>query len=132
MGLALRLLLDTHSLIWWSLDSLRLSRPGYAAIAEAVDQIFVSAVSAFEIATKYTIGKLPEGAALAERFDDYAREQGFDLLPVTTVDAVRAGCLPLHHKDPFDRLLIAQALNMGLTLVSNETVFETYGAARLW
>ncbi len=132
MGPPLRLLLDTHTLIWWTYESPKLSLKARDSVFEPDAEVFVSAVSAMEIATKFGLGKLPDAAYLAQNLDSYVDEQGFQKLSVTFSDGLRAGRLPLHHKDPFDRLLIAQAIGGNFTLVSNETIFETYGAKRLW
>lgn len=103
-----------------------------AAIAAESSAVFVSAVSAIEIATKHRLGKLPEAAVLAARFETEIEALGFLPLPVTLVHARCAGSLDIPHKDPFDRLLIAQAMVENMLLVSNETVFDGYGVSRLW
>lgn len=126
------LLLDTHALIWWVLDSERLSRRAYAEIENPANHVLVSAASAWEVATKHRLGKLPEAAALAEDFEGSIRRDGFTPLPVTVAHAERAGRLPGPHKDPFDRMLIAQSLTDDLALISNETAFDGYGVNRLW
>lgn len=128
----MRLLLDTHALLWWALDDARLSRPAYAAIADPASTVHVSPVSAFELATKHRLGKLSIAEALLADLDRYLQEQGFAILPLDLPSALRAGSLPGPHRDPFDRLLIAQAITSDLALVSNETAFDTYGARRLW
>jgi len=94
--------------------------------------VFVSAVSAMEIATKHRLGKLPEAAVLATRFEAEIEALGFDAMPISLTHARVAGALAIPHKDPFDRLLIAQALVEGITLVSNESVFDSFGVSRLW
>ncbi len=126
------LLLDTHALIWWFLDAPPLSPAARAAIATASEPILVSAASAFEISTKVRIGKLPQAAALDDAFEDFLAVQRFVHLPISVRHARRAGALPIPHCDPFDRLLIAQALVEGLTLVSNEAAFDGFGVRRLW
>lgn len=103
-----------------------------AAIAAEGSTVFVSAVSAMEIATKHRIGKLPEAAVLAARFESEIETLGFHPLSVTLTHARTAGSLPIAHKDPFDRLLIAQALVEDVLLVSNEAAFDGYGVSRLW
>jgi PIN domain nuclease of toxin-antitoxin system len=103
-----------------------------AAIEDEANDFYVSAVSAFEIATKFTIGKLPEGGRLSTNFEEMGQGQNFLLLSITPRDGARGGRLPFHHKDPFDRILIAQALNRDLTLISNEKQFDAYGVKRLW
>jgi PIN domain nuclease of toxin-antitoxin system len=132
MGFALNLLLDTHALIWWMLDDPQLSRKAHEAISNEENVAFVSAVSAFEISTKFKIGKLPEAEYLVPNFESVIRQGGFEPLSVRPSDGVRAGALTLHHKDPFDRILIAQALGGDLTFVSNEKLFDDYGVKRLW
>lgn len=126
------LLLDTHALIWWFLDSPRLSGPARAAIKAYGDPVHVSAVSAFEIATKVRLGKLPDAARLDRSFAAFLDAQDFKPLPLTLEHALVAGGLSDSHKDPFDRLLIAQALTENLTLVSNERLFDGFGVRRLW
>ena len=126
----MRLLLDSHALIWWMEDHPKLSRRAEQAIGEG--QIFVSAVSAMEICTKHRIGKLPSAVLLAERFEQEVLTEGFEILPLQASHARMAGNFPDPHKDPFDRMLIAQALLEGLVLVSNETLFDRFGVQRLW
>jgi PIN domain nuclease of toxin-antitoxin system len=128
----LRLLLDTHALLWWATDDPRLSRAAYAAIADEANEVHVSAVSAFELATKHRLGKLPEAGALLADLQPYLDGQGFSGLPLSLAAARLAGRLPGPHRDPFDRLLIAQALLEGILLVPNETPFDAYGIERLW
>ncbi|NBB65621.1 PIN domain-containing protein [Pseudomonas sp. ODNR1LW] len=128
----MRLLLDTHALIWWMSGEVGLSRAAEAAIRDGNARIFVSAVSAYEIALKHAMGRLPQAGLLAERFEAEAELEGFDLLPITVREASHAGSLDHKHRDPFDRLLIAQGLLNDLTIVSNEQLFDSFGVARLW
>lgn len=128
----MRLLLDTHALIWWLAGDRTLPQQVIDAIDDEANEVLVSAVSAFEIATKYRLGKLPQAAELALDFDGARRRQGFGALSITIPHAVRGGALSGAHKDPFDRLLIAQALVEDLVLVSNETLFDSFGVQRLW
>jgi len=106
------------------------------AIREVIEDdtnlVLISAVSAMEITTKYRLGKLPEAALLAMDFQSMIESRGFDGLALTLRHGEYAGRLPFAHKDPFDRLLIAQAILDGLTLVSNEQVFDETGVSRLW
>jgi PIN domain nuclease of toxin-antitoxin system len=125
------LLLDTHALIWWFMDSPRLGGAVRGTVGDA-EAVFVSAASAFEIALKHRIGKLPEVAALLDGFAEHLAGQGFAELPITNGHALRAGALPMDHRDPFDRILIAQAQLEGLVLVSNERIFDRFGVNRLW
>ncbi len=128
----MRLLLDTHALIWWLAGDEALSRRAREAIANEVNEIAVSAASAMEIATKSRIGKLPGAALLAENFDDITAEQGFGELPISVHHARLAAGMKIAHKDPFDRLLIAQAQVEDMVLVSNEAFFDGFAIKRLW
>ena len=128
----MRLLLDTHAFFWWLSGSSRLSLPARQAIADEDNEVMVSAASAWEIATKHRIGKLPDAEALALDIPGAIAEQNFEELPITVEHAVRAGALPGPHRDPFDRMLIAQALSGNLVLVSIESLFDSYGVRRLW
>jgi PIN domain nuclease of toxin-antitoxin system len=126
-----RLLLDTHALIWWLAGDPSLSTDAKAAIIDPENEIFISAVSACEIATNYRIGRLPQ-AALALDVSGALASQGFIELPITVLHGQTAGCLRGPHRDPFDRMLIAQATLADLVLVSNEAVFDRYAVRRLW
>jgi PIN domain nuclease of toxin-antitoxin system len=128
----LRLLLDTHAVIWWFQGNLRMTRTAREAVARDDTAVFVSAVSAFEISLKHWLGKLPEASPLVADFSAMLAEQGFESLALTADHAIRAGGLSIAHRDPFDRLLIAQALVEDLTLVSNERLFDAMGVARIW
>ena len=128
----MRVLLDTHAFLWWVADSRRLSEPARDAIRNEANEVVVSAVSAWEIATKHRLGRLPEAGGLAGDIRGAIVGQGFSELPISVADAERSGRLPGPHRDPFDRLLIAQALAHDLALVSNEEAFDRYGVRRLW
>jgi PIN domain nuclease of toxin-antitoxin system len=128
----MRALLDTHALLWWLDGDERLSLPARASISDDKNEILVSAASAWEIATKARIGKLPGALDVAAGIQDCLRKQGFSPLSISVADGQRAGGLPGPHKDPFDRMLIAQALALDVPLITNEAVFEQYGVRRLW
>jgi len=128
----LRLLLDTHALIWWLVGDEALSRPAREAIADEANSITVSAASAMEIATKFRIGKLPDAALLAQDFEAIIADQGFAELAITVHHARLAGEMNIAHKDPFDRLLIAQAQSEDMVLISNEALFDGFAVKRLW
>jgi PIN domain nuclease of toxin-antitoxin system len=128
----LRLLLDTHALIWWLLGDTALGRAARQAIGDTNNDIFVSAASGWEIATKYRLGKLPQVATLAADVVGVTAQQGFQELPITLRHAQIAGSLPGPHRDPFDRMLIAQALHEQMALVSRESIFAHYGVPLLW
>jgi PIN domain nuclease of toxin-antitoxin system len=127
----LRLLLDTHALLWWVSNHPSLSVKADQVLNEPDNQVFVSAASAWEVTTKARLGKLVAGP-LAQDFVGEVRRQGFLPLPITLDHGQRAGNLPGAHRDPFDRMLIAQAQAEGLVLVSNEQTFDSYGIQRLW
>ena len=129
---AVRVLLDTHAFLWWIADSERLSGPARSAIADRSNDIVVSAASAWEIATKFRIGKLPGCEAVAVDVAGHIAGQGFEALAVGIADAERAGRLPGPHRDPFDRMLAAQALAREFPVVSVDPVFDGLGVVRLW
>lgn len=126
-----RLLLDTHALLWWVANDSALSAAADGAIQDADNRVFVSAASAWEVTTKARIGKLVAGP-LAQDFAGEVRRQGFIPLSISLEHAERSGNLPGLHRDPFDRILVAQAQTENLVLVSNEALFDSYGVRRLW
>ena len=128
----MRLLLDTHAFIWWMTTDERLSQIARRAIADEANVILVSAASAWEVATKHRLGKLLGADEIAPDIAGAIADQDFEELPITVADAARAGALPGHHRDPFDRMLIAQAQARNLVLISNEPLFDRYGVRRLW
>ena len=128
----MRTLLDTHAFLWWISDSRRLSAPARRAIEDDANTIFVSAASAWEITTKHRIGKLARAEAVALDVTGTIAGQGFEELAITVDDAARAGRLPGLHRDPFDRVLIAQALARDMAIVSVDRAFDGYGVRRLW
>lgn len=128
----MRLLLDTHALLWWLNGDMRLSLPARGAIADQQTVVLVSAASAWEIATKVRIGKLAGAVYVIEHLPEILADQSFLHLPISLDHARRAGLMAGVHRDPFDRMLIAQAQIDGLTLVSNEVLFDTFGVQRLW
>lgn len=128
----MRLLLDTHALLWWLAGDEQLSAPARAAIEDYDNPVYVSAASAWEVATKHRLGKLPEIGPMSNDFAREITQQGFLALEITLDHGQRAGALPGRHKDPFDRMLIAQSQAQNLVLVSNEHAFDYYGVTRLW
>ena len=117
------LLLDTHALLWWLSDDRTLSKAARRAIADPVAVVYVSAVTAWEIAIKRALGKL----SAPDDLEDQMRGGGLSELPVTVADALVAGALPRHHDDPFDRMLVAQAHRRALTVVTRDPSIELYG-----
>src|ERR1700730_13212741 len=116
----MRFLLDTHTLLWCFNASPSLSPRARLVIGDGSNEILVSAASAWEIATKVRLGKLPTGEELVGRLDGYLAQLGCDALPVSVDHAVRAGMLTGEHRDPFDRMLIAQSQAESLTIISND------------
>lgn len=117
------LLLDAHTILWWLADDVELDPIARSAIAEPTNDVLVSAASIWEIEIKRALGKLDAPAGLVTTLD----EAGFDVLPITGHDAEKAGSLPAHHRDPFDRMLVAQADRIGAIVVSRDRVFLAYG-----
>jgi PIN domain nuclease of toxin-antitoxin system len=132
MGKMKDLLLDTHALLWWLFDDQRLSDVARENIAAPEHKVWVSAASAWEIATKTRLGKLPEAGDVAEKLPVYLRRARFLELPVTVAHALKAGGLPGPHRDPFDRMLIAQSFVSGFPVVTIDPVFRDYGVGTLW
>lgn len=126
------LLLDTHALLWWLEDDVRLSKPARNAISAASQRVMVSTASAWECAVKTAIGKLPQAALVLANFRDILRREGFDLLDISLEHVLATGALPRFHGDPFDRMLVAQALAEGVVLVSKDDQLDSYGVKRLW
>ena len=127
----MKLLLDTHALLWWATLDAGLSPKAKKAIADEGSEVFVSAASAWEIATKVRIGKL-EWPVEVGTITAYVLGQGFRALPISLEHAERAGRLQIAHRDPFDRMLIAQAQTDRMWLVSNEDAFDSLGVQRYW
>ncbi len=123
----MNLLLDTHAFLWWRSDSPKLKRHVRRSIAGA-DLVWVSAVSGWEVAIKQGVGKL----RLEDSFAWMVEDSEFEELPITLRHAERAGLLPSHHTDPFDRMLIAQAVSEGATLVTHDRHFGLYEVPVLW
>jgi PIN domain nuclease of toxin-antitoxin system len=128
----LRYLLDTHALVWWLYDVPRLPPAVARLIQDPENQILVSAVSAFEVANKFRIGKWAEMAALAISFDEITGAAGFMTIPLASSEASQAGLLKSDHRDPFDRLIAAQAIAGKMPVLSIDTAFDDLGAERVW
>ena len=128
----MRALLDTHTLLWWLSDDPALSRSARRVLADAKNSIIVSAASAWEIATKVRLGKLATAADLATNFVGYINQADFELLAISADHAIRAGLLPGAHRDPFDRMLIAQAQSENISIVSKEKIFDNFNVQRIW
>jgi PIN domain nuclease of toxin-antitoxin system len=127
----LKLILDTHALIWWLEDASRLSKRAEIILANLENDILVSAAVGWEIAIKLKAGKM-EPRSLIQGMSRLLDQQSFTELPITLSTAVRAGLLPLHHRDPFDRLLVAQAQSLSIPILSADAVLDRYDVKRIW
>ena len=126
------LLLDTHAFLWWLDGDPKLTSRVKSAISADPRKVFVSGASAWEISTKARLGKLPDALDVAADVAGCIAREDFRPLAVTVEHSQRAGALPGLVRDPFDRMLIAQAMLDGLHLVSIERAFDAYGVLRLW
>ena len=128
----MRLLLDTHTFLWWVEDAPALSKKARQAVANPDNECLLSLVSCWEMAIKLRLGKLK----LANRIERFIPEQlsanGFRQLDIDFRHVARVATMPLHHRDPFDRLLAAQAKEEKLAIVSADAVFQKYGVKRIW
>ncbi len=132
MGRRVKLLLDTHAFLWWLEGNERLPPYCRDRIGDAESLVYVSAASAWEICTKVRLGKLPGAASVAEDVLGCVRRQAFTPLDISIAHSQRAGRLPGSHCDPFDRMLVAQALSLDVAIVSNERLFDGWGVRRVW
>lgn len=128
----MNLLLDTHAFLWFMEGSDRLSQRARIEIESGSGRRILSVASAWEMAIKASLGKLVLTKPLGELLPVLLADSGIELLPIEVPDLARVAALPFHHRDPFDRLLAAQALERGLTLVSTDVAFDAYGVARMW
>jgi PIN domain nuclease of toxin-antitoxin system len=129
---ALNLLLDTHILLWWLTDDLKLSCTARDALMNEEHAVWVSAASAWELSTKARLGKLDQAKAILHSFDAMVNEEGFQHLPITYQHALYAGALESDHRDPFDRMLASQAALEGYTLITSDAAFQSFAIQRLW
>jgi len=127
-----RLLLDTHAFLWWVADSGRLSKKARSAIASVRNECHVSVASAWEIGVKVSLGKLRIEGALERFLPEQIGVNGFRPLPIDLAHTARVALLPFHHRDPLDRLLVAQALEEDLAVVTADPIFVRYGLRRVW
>ncbi|HEY8452054.1 MAG: type II toxin-antitoxin system VapC family toxin [Micromonosporaceae bacterium] len=128
----MRILLDTHTLLWWLTDDARLSGNAREAIGDMRNEVFVSAASAWEVATKQRLGKLDGLPPVAGWFGELTAADGFVHLSITVRHALHAGGYDVPHRDPFDRMLAAQCELEGLTLVTSDKAFADFGIATMW
>ena len=127
----MKLLLDTHVLLWAASEPEQLTAAARDALEDGTNDVFVSVVSAWEIAIKQSLGKLELAKPAEQWLPDVLRRTGFELAEVGLAAALRVRALPWHHRDPFDRLLVAQATEDGYTVVTRDSAFEAYGVPLL-
>jgi PIN domain nuclease of toxin-antitoxin system len=128
----MRILVDTHVLIWWLAGDASLSDRAREVVEDDANEVFVSAASAWEISTKHRLGKLPGAGPLAVDFAREVHSQGFSPLPITLEHGQVAGALGGEHRDPFDRMLVAQAREEKMGLVSSDSAFDAFDVTRIW
>ena len=128
----MRLLVDTHALFWWLKIDKKLSRRAFAALEDRSNEILISPVVGWELATKSRLGKWPDGHAAVHGLHDFVSANGLTELPISIEHGRLAGLLPGEHRDPFDRMLAAQAKLEGAALVSADPVFPGFGVEVLW
>jgi|SRR5580693_865323 PIN domain nuclease of toxin-antitoxin system len=127
----MNLLVDTNALYWWLNEPSRLTRKAEAAITDKSNSVFISAIVPWELAIKTRLGKM-KAERLLEMWDDKVGAERFSDLSIDSANSIRAGLLPLHHRDPFDRMLAAQAQATGWAIVSADEIFDLYGVQRIW
>jgi len=125
------ILVDTHTLIWWLEKNIRLSKRALALLASPTTNVLVSAAVGWELAIKANAGKF-HSLTLINEFARLIDREGFAALPISLDHAIHAGLLPLHHRDPFDRILIAQAQLLNVSILSADAVLDRYGVRRVW
>lgn len=128
---SMNLLIDTHALIWFAEGDGKLSATAQSALESSDNSLWISAASIWEMAIKISIGKLTVSGGLGG-FRKLAEEEGIQLLDITGIHAERVAELPFHHRDPFDRLLVAQAEMEQMSLVSQDETLDAYGVSRIW
>ncbi len=128
----MKILLDTNAVLWAALEQAKLTLAARSAISDERNELLISAASAWEIATKVRLGKLPEATKLEQNFIQAARAAGYELLPIHVDTALRSGRLPGNHRDPFDRMIAAQALQLDIPVISADPKLDSFGIRRIW
>ena len=128
----MKLLLDTHSFLWFHTNDPQLSSTAQALIADPANEVFVSPASFWEIAIKVSIGKYPLTVPFEQFFTQGIELNDFTILPVEIRHAAVLSSLPMHHKDPFDRMIISQSIAAQIPVVSVDVALDPYGVTRLW
>lgn len=128
----MRVLLDTHTFLWFIAGNAQLSPSARRVISDPTTEPLLSVASLWEMAIKISLGKLTIQAPFAAFIPEQLHQNGIALLGITINHAAKVTALPFHHRDPFDRLLVAQAQSEQLTLISADAIFDAYGVTRLW
>ena len=128
----MNVLVDTHTLIWSALEPTSLSQMAALTIRDVANTLLISSATAWEIATKVRLGKLPGAEELERNLLAVTTQAGYTWLPISAEVAVRAGRLRGAHKDPFDRMIAAQALELDIDVISNDAKLDEFGARRIW
>jgi PIN domain nuclease of toxin-antitoxin system len=128
----MNILLDTHAFLWWITDDAQLSANARTLIKDGENMLYWSAASSWEVAIKYNLGRLPLPDEPEQFLAQELAKNQIESLPITDRYAFQAGRLPRHHKDPFDRMLIAQAMTDSLTLLSCDSFFDLYDVQVMW
>ena len=127
----MRYLLDTHTYFWFRTSPTSIPPRAMSLLTDGSNEILISLATPWELAIKTGLGRL-NAASLLVDFESRESSAGFTLAGLTSTQVIRSGLFPRHHKDPFDRVLAAQALDLGVPLVSKDTVFDAYGVKRIW
>lgn len=128
----MKILLDTHTFLWWISNDHQLSETARQLMSESMHYIYWSAASSWEVAIKYNLGRLPLPEGPEVFIPQELKKNRIDSVPVKNIHALYAGTLPQHHQDPFDRMLIAQAQTESLVLLSNDSIFPKYNVQVMW
>ena len=128
----MRILLDTHAIVWWATGDQRLSRKARVAIANPETEVFISIASAWEIQIKASLRKLTLNESVDALYRSLIIEQDFRMIGIELEHIDHLSTLPPHHRDPFDRMLVAQAIRGDFTLVTKDSIVSSYGALTLW
>ena len=128
----MRFLVDTHAFLWAVLSPEKLTERVRSVFTDREAELLVSIATPWEMAIKAGIGKLENGAEILDNFENQVTASGYRILETSIEHTIRSGYLPRYHKDPFDRLLIAQALDLNVPILSRDDIFDLYGVQRIW
>jgi len=127
-----RFLVDTHAFLWAVLSPEKLTERVRSVFTDREAELLVSIATPWEMAIKAGIGELENGAEILDDFENRVTASGYRILETSIQRTIRSGYLPRHHKDPFDKLLIAQALDLNVPILSRDEIFDLYGVQRVW